>query len=353
MSDTFQAAPGARPDLRAPGHQLRVAVIGAGRWWGRQHARVFAERLDTELVAIVGRDPERTARRAKEVHARAYTDVETMLAAELPDLVSVSLPNREHFAVTLQLVRADVPLLVEKPLVFDLDEADHLLAEIEARGLFVAIDFNHRYARPVQLAAEAIAAGRIGEVTFATWRFGGEGDSEHPDANLIETQCHGFDMLEHLAGPVASVAAEFTERPGRGHSSLSIALRFDSGAVGSLVGSYDSSYAHREAHRVEVNGTAGRILIVDTVRRFELQSAGSETAEVWEAGYFNDLDRSFHRTLDRHVDEVLAALRSGGEPPIPVSAGRRALQLGLASVRSFEEGHRVETPVPGSPRTKA
>jgi hypothetical protein len=51
------------------------------------------------------------------------------------------------------------------------------------------------------MAADAIRAGDLGELVFATWRFGGEpGTSAHPHANLIETQCHGLDMLEHLAG---------------------------------------------------------------------------------------------------------------------------------------------------------
>ena len=351
MSDTFQAAPGARPDVGARGEPIRVAVVGTGRWWGRQHARVFAQRPDTDLVAVVGRDPARTTARAEEVGARPYTDVQAMLDTERPDLVSVCLPNTEHYAITLQLIQARVPLFVEKPLVFDLVEADRLLAEAEDRGLFVAFDFNHRYARPVQLAADAIAGGRIGEVTFATWRFGGEGKAAHPDANLIETQCHGFDMLEHLAGDIASVAAEFTERAGSGHSSLSIAMRFDSGAVGSLVGSYDSSYAYRESHRVEINGTAGRILIFDTVRRFEL-AAGRERDRRGLGGRVLQRPRpQLHRTLDRHVDDVLAALRAGGEPPIPLAAGRRALQLALASTRSFAEGRRIATPRPDDRRT--
>lgn len=345
MSDTFQAAPGARRDVSDPGRPLRVAVIGTGSWWGRQHARVFAERGDTQLVAVVGRTATRTAARAEEVGARPYIDLETMLETERPDLVSVCLPNREHFDTTLRLIRAGVPLLVEKPLAFALDEADTLLAEAEARDLFMAIDFNHRYARPVELAKAAIESGRIGEPVFATWRFGGEGDTPDPDGNLIETQCHGFDMLEHLVGPIASVAAEFTELPGRGHSSLAIALRFEIGAVGSLVGSYDSSYAYPDTHRVEVNGTTGRIVISDTVRRFEFQAASSEVAEVWQAGYFNDLDRAFHRTLDRHVDDVLRALRAGEPPPIPASAGRRALALARASIRSFETGTRILTPM--------
>jgi myo-inositol 2-dehydrogenase/D-chiro-inositol 1-dehydrogenase len=343
MSDTWQAAPGARRDVGAAGATLRVAVVGTGSWWGRQHARVFSDRTDTELVAVVGRTEASTRARADAVGARPYTDIDSMLAAEHPDLVSVCLPNGSHFDVTLRLLQAGVPLLVEKPLVFDLDEADALLREATHRGSFVAIDFNHRYARPVQLAKAAVENGRIGDLVFATWRFGGEGDSPHSDGNLIETQCHGFDMLEHLVGPIASVAAQFTELPGRGHSSVAIALCFENGAVGSLVGSYDTSYAYPDSHRVEINGTQGRVIISDTVRRFEIQAAGSEVAEVWQAGYFNDLDRAFHRTLDRHVDDVLRALRAGEAPPIPAAAGRRALALARASIRSFATGTRIDT----------
>jgi myo-inositol 2-dehydrogenase / D-chiro-inositol 1-dehydrogenase len=104
-----------------------------------------------------------------------------------------------------------------------------------------------------------------------------------------------------------------------------------------------SRYAYPDSHRLEVNGTAGRIVVHDTVRAFESQAAGSEVREVWEAGYFNDLGRMFSQTLDRHVDAVLAALRSGEPPPIHARAGRRALELALASVRSFQTGTRVET----------
>jgi predicted dehydrogenase len=233
---------------------------------------------------------------------------------------------------------------VEKPLVFDLDEADVLLREAAARSLFFAINFNHRYARPVELAADAVRRGALGELVFATWRFGGEaGTSAHPHANLIETQCHGLDMLEHLCGPVDSVAAQMTDRTGRGWSTLAVSLHFANGAVGSLVGTYDSSYAYPDTHRVELNGTGGRVLIEDTVRRYAYTRAGSEVSDVWQAGYFNDADRGFHRTFDRHVDAMLAAFRNGEEPPVHARAGRRALALALAIIRSFETGTRVET----------
>ncbi|MDE2748027.1 MAG: Gfo/Idh/MocA family oxidoreductase [Chloroflexota bacterium] len=321
--------------------RIRVALVGAGGW-GYQHARVFAARDDVELCAVAGRTEARTKARAEQFGLRAYLDIDDMLAAEKPDLVSLSLPNRGHYEPTLQVIRAGYPLLVEKPLVFDLSEAQTLLSEAEKRDLFFAINFNHRYAKPVQLAKAAIDAGQLGELVFATWRFGGEGGwGGHPQANLIETQCHGFDMLEHLCGPIASLAAEMTDMTGVGFSTMALSLKFANGAVGSLVGSYDSSYAYPETHRLEINGTDGRILIDDTVKRYRFHRAGEETGEVWEAGYFNDLDREFHRTFDRYLEKMLDAFKRDAEPPVHARAGYRALALAWAAIESHESGRRV------------
>jgi myo-inositol 2-dehydrogenase / D-chiro-inositol 1-dehydrogenase len=319
---------------------VKVALIGAGGW-GLQHARIFSQRHDTRLCAIVGRTEEKTARRAAEFGARPYVDIARMLDEERPDLVSLCLPNQDHFAATLQVIEAGFPLLVEKPLVFDLNEADRLLEEARKRNLFFAINFNHRYARPVQMAREAIESGRLGEIVFASWRFGGEGSSDHPHANLIETQCHGFDMLEFLCGPISSVSAAMTDKTGGGYRTLALALGFENGAVGSLVGTYDSSYAYPGTHLVEVNGMRARVLIEDTVRRYSFQALGNETAEVWQAGYFNDRDRTFHYTFDAYMEAMLAAFRHGDEPPIHARTGRRALALAHAAIESFESGRRV------------
>jgi len=321
---------------------LKMAVVGAGGW-GAQHARIVSRRRDTELVGIVGRDPARTATRAALFDTAPFTDLDTMLDEARPDLVTVCLPNEAHFEPTMHLLKRGVPLLVEKPLVFDLAEADALLAEAERQGVFFAINLNHRYAEPVKRAKAAIDAGELGDIVFATWRFGGEpnfGDSPH--ANLIETQVHGLDMLEQLCGPIASVAAQMTDLTRSGtYTTLAVALQFASGAVGSLVGSYDSSYAYPDAQVVEVNGTKGRLIIEDTVKRLTLSTAGDETRKVWEPGYFNDEARTFEYTFDRHMDHLLAAFRAGEQPPVHAREGRRALALAMGIIESFEKGIRV------------
>jgi myo-inositol 2-dehydrogenase / D-chiro-inositol 1-dehydrogenase len=323
-------------------HRIKVALIGAGGW-GLQHARIFAARPDVDFCAIVGRSRERTQARAHVFGTRYYLDIQEMLDTERPDLVSICLPNQGHFAPTLQVIEAGYALLVEKPLVFDLREAELLLEAAGSRHLFFAINFNHRYARPMQLARDAIAAGRLGEIVFATWRFGGEGTSDHPFANLIETQCHGLDVLEYLCGPIESIMAEMTDKTGGGYRTLVLALRFASGAVGGLIGTYDSSYAYPGTHMLEINGTKGRALIDDTVRRYSFQQRGREMGEVWQAGYFNDYDREFHRTFDTYIEAMLNAFKRGEEPPVQARAGQRALALAYTAIESFQTGRRVAT----------
>ena len=122
---------------------------------------------------------------------------------------------------------------------------------------------------------------------------------------------------------------------------MALSLKFANGAVGSLVGSYDSSYAYPGTHQAEVNGTAGRITIDDTVKRYRFHRLGEETGEVWEAGYFNDFEREFHRTFDRYLDPMLDAFKRGAEPPVHARAGLRALALAYAAIESFETGRRV------------
>ena len=320
---------------------MRVAVVGAGGW-GEHHARIFSRRADTELCAVVGRTPEKTRHRAEKYDTTPYTDLDLMMERERPDLVTVCLPNEDHYDVTLRLVRTGVPLLVEKPLVFDLGEADALLDAAGDR--FFAINFNHRYAEPVRRAKALIDAGELGELIFATWRFGGEANrGGSPHANLIETQCHGFDMLEHLVGPISAVSAHMTDKTYGAFSTVALALDFENRAVGTMLGTYDSSYAYPDTQRIEINGTRGRLVIHDTVRALTFSKAGDPVEQRWHSTYFDDEARDFAGTFDRHVDALLTALRAGDPPPVHARAGRRALELAHAAIDSHATGRAVRS----------
>ena len=137
---------------------------------------------------------------------------------------------------------------------------------------------------------------------------------------------------------------EMSAQTGYGFRSVALVLHFITGAVGTMIGGYDSSFAYKPAQLLEINGTAGRLLVEDTVQKFTFQSAGQELRTVWEAGHFNDRDRSFHSTINSYMDAALEAFKHGAEPPVPARCVRRALTLALAAIRSFETGQRCVIP---------
>jgi len=326
--------------------KIKVAVVGAGNW-GYQHARAFFERKDTELVAIWGRSPERTAARAAQFGVNWYTDLDEMLRKEEPDLVSVCLPAQHTFEVTMHLIGAGIPMLVEKPLAYKLEEAQALIDAAEKKELFFAINFETRYSIPCQMAKKDIEDGKLGKLVFALWRFGhgwGEKGSwiDHPYTNLIEAQCHGINMLESLCGPIQSVMAEMTNNGGReSYSSFSLSLRFENGAVGSFLATFDADEHNRLSQIIEIGGVDGRILIEDNVQRYTFQANGDPIASVWQAGFFEDDLRSFGKSVDRHLDALIPAFREGRKPPIPAREGLRALKIAYAAIESFQTGKRI------------
>ena len=118
-------------------------------------------------------------------------------------------------------------------------------------------------------------------------------------------------------------------------------MKFKNNAVGSLLGSYDTSYAYPNTHYVEINGSKGRILIEDQVKKYTFNNKDSENAEVWQAGFFNDYEREFLRTFDEHYNNVIKNFLKGMQPPIHASAGKRALQLALASIKAMQTNKTV------------
>ena len=324
--------------------KLRVAIVGAGGW-GFQHARAFSEREDVELVGIFGRTAERTKKRADRFHVPYYTDVKEMLQKEKPDFVSVCLPAQHTFETTMAVIEEGVPLLVEKPLAYKLEEAELLVQKAEEKNLFFAIDFEQRYSIPCLKAKEAIEAGRLGTPVFAHWRFGhgwGTQFIDHPHTNLIEAQCHGINMLESLVAPIESVMAEMTENGGRkSFSTFTMAIRFKNGAVGSFLATLDANEHNQFSQMIEIGGTDGRILIEDNVKKYTFQKTDSDMAEVWSAGFFEDDKRSFQKSVDRYIDDMLKAFRAGKEPPVHAKEGLRALKIAYAAIESYQQGKRV------------
>src|SRR6202035_5980867 len=104
--------------------KIRVAVVGTGEF-GRNHARVYREIHNAELVGVFDKDPNRAQAAASEFRTHAFSALDELRGRA--DAVSVAVPTAEHAEIGCRLMEMGIDVLVEKPMAKSLAEADALL----------------------------------------------------------------------------------------------------------------------------------------------------------------------------------------------------------------------------------
>ena len=325
------------------GTRLRAAVVGAG-FVGGIHARALAEHSDTELVAICARTPTRAEPLAATFGVRAVLSVEDLLASERLDLVCICTGNDDHVEPSLRAIESGAHVFVEKPMAFRLHDARRMVEAAESRGVRLGVNFNHRFAEPYRRALAFVRSDAFGRPAYTAIKFAGDlyGGLNDPYCMLIETQGHSFDLLRLFGGEIAEISTFLTDPREIGvYTSAAISLRFESGAVGSLVGSWDSSYDQPSAVTMEIAGTNGRAVVDNVVDAVRLHRHERTAFEEWRPGLFRTDQRDFWRTIDAHLAAFVSSIVEGTAPPVTGRDGLRALELTYAAIRSFEEGRSV------------
>jgi myo-inositol 2-dehydrogenase / D-chiro-inositol 1-dehydrogenase len=167
---------------------MRIGVLGTGRI-GLMHARNLAQTAGVDEVVLLGRDQGRLAASVDHVCAAIRPDAPSALAGNLApggrvatvvagvglteelstlDGVVVATSTSTHPAFALQIARAGVPALVEKPLALDPEQLTGMADQLDDIGTEVMVAFHRRYDPGHQLLRQHIIAGDAGTVRAVT-----------------------------------------------------------------------------------------------------------------------------------------------------------------------------------------
>ena len=137
----------------------RLGLIGAGRW-GRNYIRTIEELPGVTLGRIASNNPET----GKLAPAGCQIEVDWRAVASAMDLdgVIITTPPALHAEMTSAAVRAGLPVLVEKPLTMDLDQAEALGHLVARHDGYVLVDHTQLFNPP--FAAMKRVAGLLGPV---------------------------------------------------------------------------------------------------------------------------------------------------------------------------------------------
>lgn len=121
-----------------------------------------------DVLAVVGRDADKTARRARAFDVpRALTSLDDALALRGVEAVTVATPPGTHAEIVHAALDAGKHVLCEKPFALDPTTAREMHAHAEASGLVHLLGTEFRFDTGQALLARAVADGLVGEPRLA------------------------------------------------------------------------------------------------------------------------------------------------------------------------------------------
>ncbi|HEY2249832.1 MAG TPA: Gfo/Idh/MocA family oxidoreductase [Planctomycetaceae bacterium] len=142
---------------------IGVAVAGTG-FIGPVHVEAL-RRAGINVVGILGSTPQKSRAAAESLKlAAAYAAFDELLNDERVQAVHITVPNRFHFKMASQALRAGKHIVCEKPLAMDSRESGELVQLAAQSGLAAAVAYNIRYYPLCLEARERIGRGAAGEV---------------------------------------------------------------------------------------------------------------------------------------------------------------------------------------------
>ncbi|HST83318.1 MAG TPA: inositol 2-dehydrogenase [Kineosporiaceae bacterium] len=329
------------------GAPLRIAVLGTGRI-GRLHAGLLAREVPgAQLAAVSDVNAESARVCAAELGVPAVS-VDDILADPNIDAVAVCSSTDTHVDLSVQAAKAGKAVFCEKPLSLDLLRVDEVLTAVATAGVPFMVGFNRRFDPAHQAVRDAVRAGDVGEVHLVriTSR-----DPEPPPPEYVRVSggifldmtIHDFDMARYITG------SEVIEVYARGEVRVDpkiglendvdtavIMLTHADRTITVIDNSRQAVYGYDQ--RVEAFGSGGMAMSENPrTHSAVVVNSGRSSAPALPWFFLDRYLSSYRREWAAFVDYV----RDGGDSPVPGSAGRAPIAIGLAAWRSVREGRPV------------
>jgi predicted dehydrogenase len=236
---------------------------GAGSFIGKVHR--IASALDGQSLLVAGAlssDPQRAKASADAWFLeRSYASYQEMAQAEASrpdgiDFVIVATPNHLHFPVVKAFLEQNIPVVCDKPMTFNLEEAQALVKLVEERKVVFALTHNYTGYPTVRQARYMVQQGILGDIRkvlveyIQDWLMEPQEQKGNKQAEwrtdparsgaagcVGDIGTHGENLLEFVTGlKIQSLCADLTAFvPGRAlDDDANILLRMENGGKGLL-----------------------------------------------------------------------------------------------------------------------
>lgn len=294
---------------------------------------------------------------------KVYTNLEAVLAE--PDLFFVIAAWRNDLSpdVFIRALEAGKHVIAEKPIGRTAVDTARVMAAAESAGLKLGVCYQNRRQPLIRDMRDFVRQGLLGplmsaeirllttQVQFRNPRLWLFSKAQAGGGILSWLGCHYIDLMRYVSGDeIVSVSAQVATRSGKEidvEDVAALALRFRSGAVGSLHVGYTlamsgSGYFNKSGYDIYVgfNGRAGRLYWSSSGKPTQLYV--ETTHPSWSAAPRRELayelvDSPAYGGVagEEFIRDFIRAAQ--GEGPLPAS-GQDALQVARVVDAAYESG---------------
>ena len=347
---------------------IRIGVIGAGMI-APIHAQAIRATEGAQLVGVMDGGSGRARTIAAECEPRASDDLESFIAREDIDVVTVATPSGAHLDAALLAARYGKHCLVEKPMEISPQRIDRMIDAHDKAGTALGGIFNTRYSDGALQLKAALSSGRFGRLTLASamgpwWRDQSYYDSSNWKGTwaldgggaLMNQGIHSVDLLQWLVGaPVVAVSGAIATLAHEGIETEDTAvaqLKFANGALGTVACTTSVWPGHFRT--LTIAGDAGTAVLADgnlLQWQFRQEVVGDAAlrerllrlpgAGVGASDPAAGIDASGHQAC---LEDFLAALRGARAPQVDGIEARKAVAIICAVYESASRGGQPVVP---------
>jgi predicted dehydrogenase len=227
-----------------------VAMVGTGMWAPR--LAEAAVRAGLDVVACFSRDERKRTEFAERFGCEPASSFEDAIAHPKVEGVLLVTPNDLHEEQALACAERGRHVFVEKPIADSVEAGERMRRACAEAGVTLMVGHAFRRLGAARRVKRLVDDGALGRVILAeanmslpgsfkpeAWRAQRE---RNPGGPIMQLGIHHVDTLAYWLGPVRRSSGSFAHvHAGADIDDVGVvALEFESGALGSLTGSYVS-----------------------------------------------------------------------------------------------------------------
>lgn len=261
--------------------KIKWCVIGAGGISDRRTIPAILKDGNSELVALMDKNPETAERLGEKYSVPYYTDQREMLKDVECDAVYIGTPVKCHFEQAMDCLEYGRNVFIEKPVGMNRAEGEELLNAFKKGGKQLTVGYMMKYHNLHVKAKKLIEQGKIGSVNdvrlqFSCWypeikgawrqnkSLGGGGA-------VMDLGVHCIELIEYILGEEIKKTKSFLSRRTFSYEVEDggvIAFETESGVLGHIDVNFNIP-DKASTSKMEIYGTEGYVNCFGTLGQEE------------------------------------------------------------------------------------